>query len=151
MGAWGPALYSDDIACDVRDDFRDLVGDGLSGEEASNRLLQEWSSELDDSDSGPVFWLALADTQWRCGRLEPRVKARAEAIIADKSDLARWQEDPSLLRKREAVLAKLAEKLASPPPPPKKLPKRFRNHCDWAVGELIAYELLSGQKVIFRV
>lgn len=25
MSAWGPAIFSDDLACDVRDDYRELI------------------------------------------------------------------------------------------------------------------------------
>ena len=63
MGAWGTALFSDDTACDVRDSYIDLVGDGLSGPEATKGLLREWSASLNDPDESPVFWLALAATQ----------------------------------------------------------------------------------------
>jgi hypothetical protein len=68
MGAWGTALFSDDTARDVRDSYVDHVGDGLIGPEATKALLHEWSASLNDPDESPVFWLALAVTQWRCGR-----------------------------------------------------------------------------------
>ncbi len=54
MGAWGTAIFSDDTASDVRDDYRDHVGDGLSGIEATDRLLNEWLDTLPDPDEGPV-------------------------------------------------------------------------------------------------
>jgi len=34
MGAWGPAIFSDDLACDIRTDYRELLEDGVAGEEA---------------------------------------------------------------------------------------------------------------------
>ena len=83
MGTWGPAVFSDDTACDVRDDWRGHVGDGLSAVEATDRLLSEWSDSIDEPDDGPVIWLALAATQWKAGRLEDRVKKKALAIIDD--------------------------------------------------------------------
>jgi hypothetical protein len=64
MGAWETALFSDDTACDVRDSYTDLVGDGLIGSEATKTLLREWATSLNDPDESPVFWLALAATQW---------------------------------------------------------------------------------------
>jgi len=73
MGAWKAAVFSDDTACDVRDNYVDLIGDGLSGAEATKKLLREWAGSLDDPDEGPVFWLALAATQWKNGRLEDLV------------------------------------------------------------------------------
>jgi hypothetical protein len=151
MGAWGTAIFSDDTACDVRDDYRDHVGDGLSGPEATDRLLHEWRDSLLDPDDGPVFWLALAATQWRCGRLEPRVLEKALKVIADGSNLQPWADQPKLLEKRKAVVAKLEEQLRSPQPAQKRIPKRFRDQCDWEVGELIGYRLGSGKYALLRV
>ena len=34
MGAWGTAIFADDLAADIKGDFRDLIGDGLSAPKA---------------------------------------------------------------------------------------------------------------------
>jgi len=151
MGTWGTGLFSDDIACDVRESYEGFVGDGHAGPEATDALLSEYGAQVEDPDAGPTFWLALAATQWRCGRLERRVKDRALEIIELGIDIRRWTGDPSSLKKRQAVLGKLAEQLRSPQPPPKRIPKRFRNSTDWQVGEIIAFRLKSGNNVLFRV
>ena len=151
MGTWGPGLFSDDIACDVRDSYRDLVGDGHTGPQATEVLLKDWAPQLDDPDDGPVFWLSLAATQLRCGRLEDRVKAKALEIIEAGTDLNRWKDAPRALRNRQSVLDRLAEELRSPQPAPKRIPKRFRDSTDWTVGEVIAYRLMSGNLVLLRV
>ena len=104
MGTWGTAIFSDDTASDVRSDYRDYVGDGLSGTAATDRVVNEWRETLRDPDEGPVFWLALAATQWECGRLESRVRDKALEVIASGSGLRRWAEDPKLLTKRKSVL-----------------------------------------------
>jgi hypothetical protein len=90
MGTWGTAVFSDDTACDVRGSYVDFLGDGLSGPEATKKLLGEWSKSLEDPDEAPVFWLALAATQWKHGRLEPHVLQQALNAIDGGSDLARW-------------------------------------------------------------
>jgi len=151
MSAWGPALFSDDSAADVRDGFRDLIGDGFTSPQATDALVKEWGDALGDPEEASVFWLALASTQWQCGRLEERVKSKALAIIEEGSDLRRWRDNPKLLKKREAVLAKLQEQLLSPPPPEKRIPKRYRNTCEWEVGEVIGYRMLSGKQFLFRI
>ncbi len=84
-------------------------------------------------------------------RLEPRVKEKALEIIAGGLGLQRWAENPKLLPKRKAVLAKLEEQLRSPQPAQKRIPKRFRDRCDWEVGEVIGYRLRSGQWSLLRV
>jgi hypothetical protein len=151
MGVWGTAVFSDDTACDVRDSYIELVGDSLSGPEATKRLLSEWSQSLEDPDEAPVFWLALASTQWKCGRLEPHVLQQALNVIDGGSDLARWDAGSRDHKKRKAVLEKLRAQLISPHPPEKRIPRRFRDWNSWAVGDLIAYRLLSGRFIIWRV
>ncbi len=41
MGVWGTGLYNDDIACDVRDDYKDILGGGISEPEATKQLLKQ--------------------------------------------------------------------------------------------------------------
>jgi len=150
MGAWGTAIFSDDTACDVREAYIDFLGDGLTGPEATKALLDEWSGSLNDPDDAPVFWLALAATQWRCGRLEAYVRHQAFNVIDNGSDLARWESGSTAFKKRTAVLEKLRLQLNSPQPPEKRIPKRFRDSNEWRVGDLVAYQLLSGRFVILR-
>jgi hypothetical protein len=63
MGAWTTALFSDDTAADVRDGYRDLIGDGFTSPQATDALVKEWGDVLGDSDEASAFWLALACTQ----------------------------------------------------------------------------------------
>lgn len=149
MGAWGPAIFSDDTACDIRGDYKDLLGDGLTPSEATNRILLEWKDSLDDSDDRSVVWLALAATQWKLGRLEERVKQKAVEVINSGCGLECWEGKDR--EKRRVVLEKLRDQLYSPQPEPKKVRKRFRDHCEWEVGEIISYTTLSKEKVLFRV
>lgn len=127
-----------------------MLGDGLSGPEATNRLLQEWKSIEGDPDLAATFWLAIALTQWKCGRLEERVSRNALRVIEDGSAMRPWQGDP-LRRKRQQVLEAARRQLSSPQPPPRKIAKQFRSSCDWESGELVAYRLGSGTFIVFQV
>ena len=151
MGAWGTAIFSDDTACDVRDEYRDYIGDGHTGIEATDKLISKWSDSIRDKDEGPVFWLALAATQWKCGRLEARVLQRALEVIDRGEDLARWDNDKKSRGKRGAVLEKLRRQLISPQPAEKQIAKRFRDTNEWEVGDLVAYRLSSGRLVVMCV
>lgn len=151
MGAWGPAIFSDDTAADVREEYLTLIGDGLSGPDATARLIEEWSSTVADAEEGPVFWLALAATQTNVGRLEDSVKARALEVIDGESHLARWHDDPKAQQKRRRHLEDLKRQLESPQPGPKRIRKRFREQCEWAIGEILRYRLQSGRSILFRV
>jgi hypothetical protein len=151
MGVWGTAILSDDLASDLRDDYRRMIGDGLSGPEATDQLLRQWMpSPEKDSDTAATFWLALAVTQWKCGRLEDRVKKEAIRVIDDGSALRPWRGSREE-HKRAAVLAAARKQLQSEQPPLRKLAKVFRSTCDWEPGELIAYRLASGSFIVFQV
>ena len=118
-GAWGPAIFSDDLATDIRADYTDLIGQGISSAEATQRLVREYRPHA-DSDDGPVFWLALAATQRRLGRLEEVVKHRALQVIDDGTNLRRWERDTSAgqARKRQSALQRLKfkQQLLTDPP-----------------------------------
>lgn len=114
MGTYGVRLFHDDTANDVRDDFLNLLRQGHSAEESSKVLRTQWSTSIDDSDDGPIFWLALAATQCEYGCLQAEVKQHAVAVIDEGSDLGRWS--GKLLERRREVLAELRTKLLGPQP-----------------------------------
>ena len=151
MGVWGTAIFSDDTAADVRDEFREAIGDGMTSEEATVALKEAYAESLDDIDDGPPFWLGLAAVQWKLGRLVPEVRERALHIIDSGADRRRWEEDPALMKKREKVVAALREQLLSPQPAAKRVPRRFRNTCDWPIGAIVAYRLHNANYCLFRV
>lgn len=148
MGCWGTAIFSDDVACDIRDDYKELIGDGLSNEDATSQLIEDYNATITDYEEGPVFWLALAATQWKCGRLLDSVKSKAVEIIDNRIDLRRWEEDKKLLQKREKVLVDLKKQLNNPMPTPQKIPKRFKAICEFEIGDAIRYRLLSGKFIV---
>lgn len=150
MGAWGVAVFSDDLAADIRGDFRELIGDGLTPSEATDRLKAEYASSLANPDEMPVFWIALALSQWKLGRLEESTKKMALQVIDDGTDLARWDDAKSRV-KREAVLAKTRADLLAAPPPAKRVPRTIREANEWQLGETIGFQLLSGNWTMFRV
>jgi len=101
------------------------------------------------SDEDPLFWLALADTQWTWGRLEAHVRKRALRALADGADLALWEGKPEHAA-RVLVFQKLATRLALPVPPPKPVRERAISVA-WRRGQLWAYSTLDGRKVVFRI
>jgi len=110
----GTGLFSDDLAADVREAFRDLIGEGLTTQAAVNRLRREYKCSLRDPNEESVFWLALADTEWQLGRLDDMVLKNALRVIDSGQDLTRW-EDGADRKKRERILAKLRTKTSIGP------------------------------------
>lgn len=142
MGTWGPKLYQDDLAEEIRDIFKDQLKRGKTGKQITKELLEEYKDAISDSDDAPIFWFALADTQWELGRLEDIVKQNALYHIQEGSDLRRWKlEDSSNAKKREQILNALKKKLLSSQPPEKKVALYKLYQCEWNEGDVYAYSL----------
>jgi hypothetical protein len=140
MGAWGTAIFSDDTAQDVRDEWRDAILDRLSAEEATTRLVKSFDDYLgDDEDAEKLFWMALAAAQYETGRLLPEVRNRALAIIDAGGDVGRWLEDGDDVsaRQRQRVLERLAAKLRAPQPKPKRIRPSVALSVPFEVGDVI--------------
>lgn len=144
MGAWGPKLYQDDTAQDVRYEYKELLQCGKGNEEATKELINDNHFTLTDLDDAPIFWFALADTQWDLGRLLPYVKEKAIEYLKNGDDLKRWEEECSEKSEvRRQVLMELERKLNSPLPKEKKiLPYKFFK-TEWENGDTFAYKLES--------
>lgn len=118
MGTWGHKIMEDDFAVEVRQEYLEMLYDGLSSEEATDRLSA--GQGPGDMDERSVFWLALAHTQLEYGRLTGQAREQALAIIQSGEDLERWEGN----KKRQRVLQALDKKLRGPQKAPKKLVKR---------------------------
>lgn len=132
MGTSGTGIFADDVACDVRDQFTELLAAGTSSPEATSALQRLWSEAIADPDDGPVFWLALAATQWKYGVLTTEVREQALEVIASGANLTRWT--GAAAKQRARVLAALQRQLESPQPRsrkprrPRQLPPSLSHH-----------------------
>lgn len=77
MGMWGLELYQNDTALDVKDEFEELFNAGKTAQEITGKLAEDYKSIIGSIDEEPLFWLALADTQWDFGVLLSVVKEKA--------------------------------------------------------------------------
>jgi len=150
MGAWGTAVFSDDLACDIRDGWRDLLSKGVTPDDAAQRILVDYAASASDPDERAVFWIALAVSQWKTGRLQPAVLDEALAAIDSGDDLERWL-DPADRRKRQAVLERTRDQLLSPQPPAKRIPRRVLSETPFQEGDVIAYRHPSGYSFVLWV
>ena len=147
MGTWGPGIFSDDLAADVREDFRDLISEGLTAEEATERLKGDYDGEL-DPDELPVFLLALAATQWKTGHVVPAIIEEARAALESGAGMERWEDtSPSDRKSRRRALDKLAQQLRTPPRPPVRIPRRKLEDTTLDLGDVVAVR--RGERRIF--
>ncbi len=114
MGTWGTSLYDNDSTSDIRGDFLDKLKRGKTNEEATKELVDE-NMNTGDTEEEPLFWFALADTQWNYGRLLPEVKEKALFYLSQDKEWERWRESEQ--QKQAAwkmTLETLKRKLESP-------------------------------------
>lgn len=149
MGVWGAGIFSDDVAEDVREEYRQLLGDGVDDADAAERVLAEYAADPDDM---VVAVLALAWTQSALGRLDDGLRDRALALIDDGTALAAWQDAPAAdVRARRAALARLRAKLTGPQPARKTVRREWRPQTTLVAGDVLAWRDRNGRIRLLRV
>jgi hypothetical protein len=149
VGAWGTGLFSDDLACDVRDHYRELLEDGVDDQEATRLTVEKFRAYLDEPEG--VGLLALAVTQSRLGRLDPDIRDQSLAVLDRGADLEMWERDnPKMLVKRRATLEKARAQLTGQQPPRRRLRPPRRISSGLTAGDVLAFEL-PRRVVLLRV
>lgn len=150
MGAWGPAVFSDDTASDIRGEYRELLEDQVPDDEATRRVID--AHRHLDADEEHVLWLALAATQSQLGRLDEQVKARALEVIDTGRGLELWEQAGAKeLARRKAALAKLREQLTGPQPARKTVRRPWRHATELAPGDILSFTASNGEMTLLRV
>ena len=150
VGAWGPAIFSDDTACDIRGDYRELLEDQVPDEDATRRIIASYR-DLDE-DEEHILWLALAASQSGLGRLDHDVERRALEVIDSGRGLELWEEaGPEELAKRKAALAKLREQLTGPQPARKSVRRPWRHVTDLEPGDVLSFTASNGSMALVRI
>ena len=140
MGVWGTSLFSDDLACDLRDHYRELLEDGIEDGAAMRLILEKFRAYLEEPDG--IALLAFAVTQSKLGRLDPDFRDRALAVLDGGADLEVWARDnPKLLPKRRAVLEKARAQLTGPQPPRRRVRPPKRISSGLVAGDVLAFAL----------
>lgn len=117
MGAWSEDIFGNDMACDVRDVYRERISAGDSAEAAFKHLKKQFAEELREAEDKRLIYIALAATQLEAGQVTDIVRETALKAIA-------WCEHPNHDAEEFpfnlAVLATLREKLGGKAPPARK-------------------------------
>ena len=102
---WGTDLYECDLAIDIEDDFTELYNVYMNRKMTKDELVQEmekrYKNILNDSISGPVFWIILADQQWPNQVLTEYTKAKALEGI--EQDLVNWKDKEGYSQRKEEL------------------------------------------------
>ena len=105
MGTWGPKLYEDDLAEDIKNEYEELLEKGKNNKEAIEDIYQIYKEEIEDSEEKSVFWMVLADILYKNKNLTEFVKEKALKEIELGENLERWKNEASeedyIIRKKE--------------------------------------------------
>ena len=143
MGTWGVNLYDDDVALDVKGEYIDFLKVGIDSNEATKMLIEIYKDIIEDEEGATAFWLALADTQWKYGRLLHEVKDKAIELIDSGTDLELWKENEKQYKKRQNVLTELKNRLNTEQPKEKKITRLVLQKANWEIGDIILYQILN--------
>ena len=146
MGAWSADIFDDDGAADIRDEYKILLGYGVSLQDAYKKVEDYFYPDYQGKHDEDVYWLAIALFQWQNGILSDTVKQRALECIDDNFYLERWKDSGEKIhQERKQVLEELKYKFTNVvnekrkrfPKPPKY--ERFKTK--WNKGDLLAYKM----------
>jgi len=119
MGTWGPGLYANDLAKDLKATIASVVKLPMDATRLVSLLEDSFpgqSSQKGD-DEYTTFWLVVADQFHKLGVSDRDVFERAIDIVDTGMDLAcleRREMSASDRRKREKALAELRDRLMTP-------------------------------------
>lgn len=148
MGAWSAKIFDDDDAVDIKEEYKILLGYGMSPQEAYEKIKNYFYNDYMGGPDEDVYWLAVALFQWQNGILLEEVKQRALDCIEDDQYLERWRDSgEEVYQERKKVLADFKHNLINITNEKRKrfpkCPKCYRYKTEWKVGDLLAYKMLS--------
>jgi hypothetical protein len=149
MGSWNTGVFGNDLATDVRGEYRELLEDGTPDADALREVLRNFANDVDDPDDGTCFWTGLAAAQMELGRLDPAVRDRTVTVIDAGGDLHMWEE-AGFANKRRAVLAKLRGRLLGPQKAAVKVRPPRRVPCPVQAGDVFLLTLQDGRTARLR-
>jgi hypothetical protein len=115
MGTWGTGIFDDDTTFDVREDFIKYLEDGLSAEDATQIILEEYIDNLnleEDLEEISLVFIGLAAIQLEKNCLQEQVRTNAIELIKLGADLELWEEaEQEEFEERINVLTEFKQKL----------------------------------------
>lgn len=109
MGTWGPGIFDDDVANDVRASFEDELSAGWDIPLATQHVLEQFAVTPDDEDDGPVVYLALAALQLEHRALQPDIQKQAIRILTSDQGIDNLEHGALQPHVREQVLHAIAK------------------------------------------
>ncbi|CAN5522462.1 hypothetical protein BH09PLA1_BH09PLA1_11700 [soil metagenome] len=105
-------LFSSDLAAEIRGEFEERVGFGLSSKDATVHVVARFGRVMTDPNDGPVVIVCLAALQFEAGGLFQSFRDAALDLIDTREAQRAWKcFDHEAGQQRRAVLDRLATAL----------------------------------------
>ncbi len=148
MGVWSYTLYGNDVSLDVKGFYLEQLDCYLDYDKAYNSTIDTFK-ELIGTEEEKYLWYALADTQWKTGRLFHIVKKSALLLI--ESELKTSGTNP----RWKKTIEKLKSELETPEPENVLKKKRRRKSDVFELDGIYAYcmhgnGLNNGKYIVFQ-
>lgn len=127
MGFWGDKLYQNDMAQDLKQEYSTYLKLEYSDIEVENMMIESFDDYIEDGYE-EIFWLVLADQEYKLGRLSKRTKKKALSYLKEPTT---------------KELINLKNRLNSEPLPRKKMGKFHMTRSLWNIGDILLYKIHS--------
>lgn len=152
MGTFGINIGQDDLSKDVIGDYRDTLKKTGSFNDATSYVISRYSDMLNDSDEGPLVYIALALVQWEYGVLDEHVLNKVTNDLRERRGIQRWlDEGLDICGERIRILEDFISKLQSDNPKPKRLPKLIVREPLFQKGDCLAIEFDDNKYAAYLV
>lgn len=145
MAIWGPQIYDNDSASDIRDAFQELISSGMDPQRVREHILSDFSEMFQDVEDSPLVKLALSDQLNSVGALPDTDKTEILDYLHSGGDLDFWQENaPHFAKSRKLELLKLEKRISSAKT--KKgagVAGMKKKQLLWEIGEIYAIPICS--------
>ena len=141
MGDFGIHLYENDFALDIKGDYEEGLAKEIDNVILTQNLINHYSND-NDIYYQMMFWVILADVQWKYGRLMDKVKKKALYYLDDEELLDNCLiEVESLKEIRKKELLDVRERLVNGTAGKKKVKQLRLYRCEWSIGDVFEYQL----------
>lgn len=142
MGSWGTGIMQDDTVLDIIEEFKNYLKDYQNVTVATQKLIENNSEIIEDSDEGPLVWIALAKCQWEYGKLDVEIYNRVVQDFKKEIGMDLWKEESvKEYEKRKKVISEFISKIGQPNPKIKKMPRKVVRKPVFEAGDCLSLKL----------
>jgi hypothetical protein len=146
MGSWWKDIPDNDLVPVVRGTFREYLRQGLTCEQAAERVFERYGESLDNKADQHLISMVVAELQWKYGDLDHDLFHRVQNLIETDTDMSVWKGvSDKVAYERHKILKEFVARLRSPHPRPLKIPEVVLNEPPFKPGDCLSVALPNGQ------